>query len=279
MLLISSVGCDRSLRKVTLTGEVEEKEYLDLDGSSIVIKNIRIADGVSIKPVTVKFEQGNEKRIVVKAQKSFFDKLSIRSIRDKITIEGGVLEKYETESIEIEIYGYKFNNVELAEVNATINQDSLENDIILDISGASNLTVDFVNITRVEAIVSGASHMQFNELTSDILRAEVSGASKLVTLKTEVGTADSYISGASSVLYDGQCGSATSKVSGASTYEATGFRTDNVKINLSGSSTGRVYAEKKLDYNMSGSSTLRYKGDATINEIERSGACSVSRID
>ena len=279
VLLMSSVGCDRSLRKVTLTGEVEEKEYLDLDGSSIVIKNIRIADGINIKPVSVKFVKGTEKKIVVRAQKSFFDILKIKAIRDEITIEAGVLEKYETEKIEIEVYGYKFNSVSLAQAEGIINQESLGNDVVLDISGASSLTVDYVNLTRVEAIASGASHMRFNEITADILRAEVSGASKIVTLKTEVATADSYISGASTVLYDGSCGNAKAKVSGASTYEASGLKTDNVTINLSGSSTGRIYAEKSLEYSISGSSTLRYKGNANVVEKERSGASSVAELD
>ena len=279
VLLISSVGCDRSLRKLTLTGEVEEKEYLDLEGSSIVIKNIRIDDGINIKPVSVKFAKGTEKKIVVRAQESFFDSLKIKSSRYEITIEEKKKKKYLTDEIEIEVYGYKFNSVSLAQAKGTINQESLGSDVVIDISGASQLTVDYVNLTRVEAIASGASNMQFNNITADILRAEISGASKLVTLNTEVATADSYISGASSVLYDGSCGNAKAKVSGASTYDASGLRTDYVKVNLSGSSTGRVYAEKTLEYSISGSSTLRYKGSANLIENERSGASSVNTID
>jgi hypothetical protein len=86
------------------------------------------------------------------------------------------------------------------------------------------------------------------------------------------------ISGSSSLNLKGNIPQTRYGISGSGKVDAFALRSDNVKVEVSGTGNLDLYADKKLDVSVSGISNVRYKGNATINQSS-SGVSKVSRQD
>ena len=61
--------------------------------------------------------------------------------------------------------------------------------------------------------------------------------------------------------------------------EALNYRAEDVEIEVSGVSIGRISVEKQLEAEVSGGSTLEYKGSPVIKKIDVSSISSIKKID
>ena len=122
-------------------------------------------------------------------------------------------------------------------------------------SGASRFIVDdAIETDDVTVFLSGASQFA-GELSVESLKADMSGAS-LMDLEGETVSCDITASGASSVgNFD--------------------FSTGYLKVNFSGASSASLTVTGEMDVSASGASTIRYKGDATINSQNLSGGSQI----
>ena len=105
----------------------------------------------------------------------------------------------------------------------------------VDVSGASNVTIDSINVDNFGVQVSGAGN---------------------ITVKGGNTKSTSY------------------EVSGASNVRAFPLQTLETKISVSGASNAEVTASQKLDAEVSGASKLKYKGHPSISQSV-SGASSL----
>jgi RNA polymerase sigma factor (sigma-70 family) len=107
-------------------------------------------------------------------------------------------------------------------------------------------------------------------------KLDLSGASSLKGA-IDAGKVDFQASGASKVSLQGSGTDGKLEASGASKVDLAKFSLESLNIDLSGASTATVSVKKKLDYEISGASRLRYRGQAEIGRSERSGASSAHR--
>lgn len=128
-----------------------------------------------------------------------------------------------------------------------------------DISGASSLLLeDELNAQTAEIRMSGASTFS-GEIYVNELDIDSSGASDISLF----GNAD--ILGAS--------------LSGSSKIGSYDLITKELFIDLSGASDAYLTVTESIDIKASGASTLRYKGDATVNSEDLSGASEIIKKD
>ncbi|GGB21963.1 head GIN domain-containing protein [Puia dinghuensis] len=128
----------------------------------------------------------------------------------------------------------------------------------LTASGASNVFVDGV-ITgdRLAIDLSGASDFK-GAINVKELRLEQSGAS------------DSHVTGVVAEL-------AEIHSSGASDVKGYDLTIQNCSVHASGASDIRVTVNKELSADLSGASSVFYKGDAVIKDVRSSGASTVKK--
>ncbi len=130
----------------------------------------------------------------------------------------------------------------------------------IDVSGASSITGQnkIVNTEDMKLEVSGAGDINM-DVTAPAVTAEVSGAGS-VNLKGETKSFDLELTGASKAhCFD--------------------LLSEKTRVDISGAGDADVYASVKLDAEVSGAGSVKYKGGATSFNQHVSGAGSVKKVD
>ncbi len=133
--------------------------------------------------------------------------------------------------------------------------------------------VTFSSLKRIEA--SGACNIKtIDQLKSNDLKIELSGASDL-TGDIAVENLSVTLSGASDCTLKGIAEKSSINANGASSAKAYELKTNYAKIDASGASSIRITVNKELNARASGASSISYKGEGLIKDINSSGAASV----
>ena len=129
--------------------------------------------------------------------------------------------------------------------------------LAIEISGASKGDVEAA-FNKLDIDLSGASKLRFGG-DADQLDIELSGASSAQFDGKYNGT-DADISGSSKLTLTGDSRQLDLELSGASKFECMG-KTARATVELSGASKAKLSVSEKLQYSLSGVSTLRVRND------------------
>lgn len=136
----------------------------------------------------------------------------------------------------------------------------------------------FITVKEIDRIeLSGACSIESKStLKTKELSVDISGASE-VDLDLFCNTLIVVASGASSVKLSGSVNSLSADLSGASSLNGKKLNIKTAKVEASGSSGLTLAVEEKIMANLSGASSLKYKGNPEVQQ-QTSGASSVSKI-
>lgn len=135
--------------------------------------------------------------------------------------------------------------------------------------------VTFKTLRRIEA--SGACNVKVTAtIRQPELKIELSGASDFTG---DLAVTDLVVdaSGASNAKLSGTADNSKFIASGACTVKAYDLKTNMCKTDVSGASNIRITVEKELNADASGGSTVFFKGNGLIRDINTSGGASVKR--
>ncbi len=137
----------------------------------------------------------------------------------------------------------------------------------------------YISVKTLEAIkASGACDVKIEgTLNAQNLRIELSGASDISGKLNVSGNLKVDLNGASDLTISGMADNMSVDANGASEVKAYEFAVSNCSIEASGASSVQVTVDKELSAELSGASSVRYKGTAVIKEIKTSGASSIAR--
>lgn len=131
-----------------------------------------------------------------------------------------------------------------------------EEEMIFSASGASELASSFgLQAPNILIKLSGASEITLDSVSTSQLRADLSGASLL-----HLGGSTEHFA----------C-----DLSGASSLVSTSLVAQRVAANLSGASDAHIQAVSELSYDLSGASDLKCQGSPTVASAKSGGASSV----
>jgi hypothetical protein len=167
----------------------------------------------------------------------------------------------------------------------------------VSISGACNLTAnDLFTPASFTATCRGASDMKVSVSVAGPVSIRASGASDIVIAANVTGDTEINLSGSSDIkgkLTGGKVklsakgssdvhltGSATDvfiDVSGASDFKGGNFTAQTATVKASGASDATVHVENSLNADVSGSSTVKYKGSPAVT-VNSSGSSKVKKI-
>lgn len=135
--------------------------------------------------------------------------------------------------------------------------------------------VTFKNITGIEA--SGACNVKVSgKITAADFRIQMSGASDF---KGEMAVENLKLeaTGASRITVTGTVAKLNVDANGASDIKGYDLSSDYCKIDATGASVVRVTVNKELSAGASGASSVYYKGEGLIRDINTSGGASIKR--
>ena len=126
---------------------------------------------------------------------------------------------------------------------------------------------------------SGASNILLhNTLEGDEISLNFSGAS-ILTGTLEVNTINLFASGASNISVQGSSNLLNGELSGASVINGFEMTTNHTDMELSGGSNVSLTVQNTIDLIASGASIFRYKGAASIGNLELSGASQILNME
>ena len=151
----------------------------------------------------------------------------------------------------------------------------LKPNIRIKSSATLKVHITVPELSKIKA--SGASRIEFlNELNTNNLTLDLSGASSL-TGNLNLSSCDFDLSGASNIDVTGNINTAKATLSGASSLSGYGCVIESLTIDLSGASNTSLTVNNTINVKASGASNLNYKGNASINSLDVSGASSINK--
>jgi hypothetical protein len=148
----------------------------------------------------------------------------------------------------------------------------------ITLSGASKGKIlNFDSPNELVITVSGASHLEADNISARSLKIEVTGAASLTGVIKAGDDAKFDVSGASKLDLAGAANNITLKTSGASKAELIKFSIQNADIEISGASNVTINLNGKLNARVSGASNLYWSGTPIMGDIQTSGASNLHR--
>lgn len=145
--------------------------------------------------------------------------------------------------------------------------------------GRPNKILVEVRITEIKSIqASGSSNIYFkNSMNCEHLNLNINGsASASGMVKAQLISGNIQASG--SVKFSGKCADINLAVSGSAIFNANNLLTNNITIDLQGSSTASIIATNSIIAHLDGNSSLTYTGIAKQIELYKKGNAIVKRI-
>ncbi|HVX50701.1 MAG TPA: head GIN domain-containing protein [Chitinophagaceae bacterium] len=249
---------------ITLAGTKAVAQNVVYDANAQVRKVEHFSKIFVSSAITLYLSQGKEEAVAVSAGDEKYTNRIKTEVRDgilKIYVDNGAWNNWNWGNRSLKAYvtivdlqGLEANGASAVKVadplHATGNFD-------LEISGASTVKFDGgITATGMDIQIDGASNFR-SAVTSGNIKFNLSGASQ----------AD--ISGKSDGL--------TIEATGASEFKGFSLMTESCKAEASGASTINITVNKKLDAQASGASSIGYKGEAVITNLDVSGASNVKK--
>lgn len=141
--------------------------------------------------------------------------------------------------------------------------------------GAVKIFIIYKELNGIEQ--SGATEISAtNTIKTNKFYLKGSGATE-VSLDLDVEELTIDFSGASEIKLDGNTNSFNVSLSGASELKASGLKSRNANINISGASEVQVYVTESIEGETSGASSIKVKGGVSVDKIKSSGISSISK--
>ncbi len=277
LFVLTSCNITLTKHEVKITGDVITKEYKDIKGTILKIKDVYLKNDNSIK-TTLNIIPSEKELITITAQERLFDYVNVTSDNDKIEIIGGKTEKYATNEVTINVYGYNLESYCLYYINAIINVEEDIETLTIDMHDASNVAIlGNGKINSLDATLSGASTIEGNNAKMENFKLVLSGASNGVFKDVESKTMNVTLLGASRLEVTGKAERLSANLSGASKLMDHLFIINEAKVDASGASYLEITVNNKLSVELSGSSNMYYSGNPTIENKKLSGGSKLTR--
>lgn len=297
--IVFLTGCNSIHYKIIeANGEVIEQEFLLDEASKLEIKNITVKKQNTMTGANVEVHPGQDRKVIIKAQESIISRLNSKISFNTLKVYGVKNEAYACSGIDISIYGYTFDEINLSNACTVAMEEGCigNEDIRLDISGASNLSVPTISGQSIDIDISGASSLSTDNCSGvERIRLDISGASRLTIKKSQIkkirldnsGASTCIIddlqvessvidnSGASTLVISGNCDSLKLNCSGASTASFQKLLCDIIDASISGASHATVTFKSKLSGSVSGGSNIIYYGNSQNVDVNQSGGASL----
>lgn len=271
LLALSSCNLRTPKAEIKISGEVITNEYKDLKGISLKVRDIYLKNDDNKKAIINVFP-ATSKLITITAQSTLFNYINITSDNNKIGISGGKFEKYVTNDVIINVYGYDLNVYDFDNVEANIDVKCSNTSLKINLLNMGSVFLSGDNeFDNVTFSLSGASQVNVTSLKSENVELELSGSSSCIISGIGVEQMKINLSGSSRAELVGNTKTLNTTLSGDSKLLDHFFNANKAYIKASGSSYIELTVVDELDVSLSGSSKMYYSGTPIIKNQQLSG--------
>lgn len=136
----------------------------------------------------------------------------------------------------------------------------------------------YISLPTLEDVnLSGNNIAQISGFEQDEMRIDLSESCS-VQAQLLVENMELSLSGSSALTLTGKAQKTTANLSDATVLAATGFETEEMEADLSGSAQAEVFVSNDLNAQTTAASTLRYKGEPKKLQLDKNGAGNIEAI-
>lgn len=150
-------------------------------------------------------------------------------------------------------------------------------DLDLNVSGSGNLKIEAEASGDVEADVSGSGDLMLKGKCKGF-NSDVSGSGKVIITMNISEQADFGISGSGKIEASGTASRVKTSISGSGKVLAADLETNRCDIRISGSGDVEINVKDEIDATISGSGTVRYRGNPSKVSSHSSGSRSLRKM-
>ena len=269
LTMILLIACSSYAIKVKLTGK-SVTQTLQIDGNYTEIDVSRAINVFMSDTVSMAYVEADE-ALIQYFQYKIKGNCLVFTMRENISLESSDNKK---SSIKVYLpFKDGIKDIKLSGASSFVCGNPLSvDDLSIELTGASYLKGDVISKSIIANISGASKHYGYVEARKLIMN--FSGASKYDgTLNSD--DASISVSGASDIRFDGIVEQLRLKLSGASHLE--GRQITDLNADISGASHADVDCSGTIKCKASGASKLIYSGNASIEDIDSSGASVVRR--
>jgi hypothetical protein len=156
---------------------------------------------------------------------------------------------------------------------STIQTDDLD----LNVSGSGSLKIDFDAKGAVDADVSGSGDLDING-NCKRFDSDVSGSGRVNLSGKIADTANFGISGSGKIYASGSADVVKTDISGSGKVLASDLQANRCEVRISGSGDVEINVQEELNANISGSGSVRYKGNPNHVNANSAGSGKVRKM-
>jgi hypothetical protein len=150
-------------------------------------------------------------------------------------------------------------------------------DLDLNVSGSGSLKIEVDAKGEVDADVSGSGELNVSG-SAKSFNSDVSGSGRVVMNMDLSGRADLGVSGSGKIEARGRAQESVTAISGSGRVLGADFEVARCEVRISGSGNVEVNVKEELDANISGSGSVRYKGNPSKVNSASAGSGRVSKM-
>jgi hypothetical protein len=153
----------------------------------------------------------------------------------------------------------------------------IANNIDLNVSGSGNMKVEVEASGDMESDVSGSGNIELEGKCKNF-NSDVSGSGKVIMSLTASGDAEFGVSGSGKIEASGSASRVKTSISGSGKVLAGNLETNSCEVRITGSGDVEINVKNELDANITGSGSVRYKGNPSKINSHSSGSGHVRKM-
>ncbi|WP_276366497.1 head GIN domain-containing protein [Chryseolinea sp. H1M3-3] len=150
-------------------------------------------------------------------------------------------------------------------------------DIDLNVSGSGNMKVEVEASGDIEGDVSGSGNIDLRGKCTNF-NSDVSGSGKVILALQASGSASFGVSGSGKIEASGSASRVKTSISGSGKVLAANLETNSCEVRITGSGDVEINVKDELDANITGSGSVRYKGNPSKVNSHAAGSGSVRKL-
>lgn len=232
-------------------------------------------------PGKLYLRQGSPQKVVIEGKKDILDKIETNVEGSRLVIENEDERNWKwgsDEEVNVYITVKEIDALSVGGSGDLIGETKIvADDIDLNVSGSGNMKVDVEASGDMESDVSGSGNIELRG-KCDNFNSDVSGSGKVMLTLNASGDAEFGVSGSGKIEASGTASRVKTSISGSGKVLAANLETNSCEVRITGSGDVEINVKNELDANITGSGSVRYKGNPTKVNSHSAGSGHVRKL-
>lgn len=231
-------------------------------------------------PGKLYLRQGSPQKVVIKGKKDILEEIQTKVEGSRLIIENENRRwKWSSDDkVDVYITVKDINGLNVGGSGDLIGQTKIvTDDIALNVSGSGNMKVEVEASGDMESDVSGSGNIELRGKCRSF-NSDVSGSGKVILTLNASGNADFGVSGSGKIEASGSASKVKASISGSGKVLAANLETNSCEVRITGSGDVEINVKNELDANITGSGSVRYRGNPSKVNSHSAGSGHVRKL-